>query len=139
MLNNKGFTMIEGLVGIALLAIIIVVGTSGYEQIQKTSRTLATLNTTENRINEIIYGVKANVTQQITSFSSSRSLSNADLPMAWSLNVDGPVAECPECPGRYGYTINAIPNYSGRYEVKLIFTHTDWQQGPKEFHFLVTQ
>lgn len=131
--------MMEALVGISLLAIIIIVGTSGYEQIQKTSRTLATLNTTENRVNEIIYGIKANVTQQITNFSTTASLNNNDLPMAWSLNADGPVAECPNCPGRYGYTINAVPNYSGIYEVKLKFTHSDWPQGPKEFHFLVTK
>ena len=131
--------MMEALVGIALLGIIIVVGTTGYEQIQKTSQTLATLNTTENRVNEIIYGIKANATQQITNFSTNQSFNTSDLPMAWSLNMDTLATECPECPGRYGYTINAVPNYSGIYEVKIKFTHTDWAQGPKEFQFLVTK
>jgi hypothetical protein len=153
--NNQGFTIMEAIVGIGLLGIVMVTGTQGYDYIKQSQTKMATMNTTENRVSEIIQTVKANISQQIISFpaSASSATGNADtlvtnyiesvlgsnLPMAWSLNTDSTAAECPTCPGRYGYVITAIPDYGGLYLVSIRFTHTDWGDTPKKFSFVVSQ
>lgn len=167
--NNKGFTIAEALVGIGLLGIVMVVGTQGYDYVKKSSVQISTMNTTENRVNEIIQTIKSNISQQIVSFPASvdtavsqtqqqvtaanpttssdimvasyidTALAPASLPMAWSINSDSEIAACANCPGRYGYTITAIPNYGGLYKVTIKFTHTDWGTTPKVYNFVVSK
>jgi hypothetical protein len=157
--NNKGFTIMEAIVGIGLLGIVMVTGTQGYDYIKQSQTKMVTMNTTENRVSEIIQTVKANISQQIISFPASassttgssaesgdtlvtnyiESVLGSNLPMAWSLNTDSTAAECASCPGRYGYVITAIPGYGGLYLVSIRFTHTDWGDTPKKFSFVVSQ
>lgn len=156
--NNRGFTLIEALVGIGLLGIVMVVGTQGYEYVKRSQEKITTMNTTENRVSEIIQTVKANISQQIISFpaslatTTSTSLTDPEkvvadyiedkltsLPMAWSTYTDSTTAECPTCPGKYGYVITSVPGYGGLYNVTIRFTHTDWGTTPKTYSFVVSQ
>lgn len=158
--NNKGFTIMEAIVGIGLLGIVMVTGTQGYDYIKSSQTKMTTMNTTENRVSEIIQTVKANISQQIISFPASVSASStgsssesgdtlvtsyiesalgSNLPMAWSLTTDSKVSDCTACPGRYGYVITAIPGYGGLYLVSVRFTHKDWGDTPKNFSFVVSQ
>ncbi len=160
--SNQGFTLIENLVGIALLAIVIVVGTQGFDYIKKGTTQITTLNTNDNRVLEIIHKVRANVSNQIISFPTSivskdtetftavektqeyieRILNVETLPMAWSIQTDSSVAECSSCPGRYGYIITAVPQFGNLYKVTIRMTHKDWGTGLKDFKdyiFLVNQ
>ena len=155
--NNKGFTIMEALVGIGLLAIVMVTATQGYDYIKKSQSKMITMNTTENRVNEIIQTVKGNISQQIISFPGSTLIAGsngtiltdsyidtvlgaADLPMAWSTTTDTKVSECSNCPGRYGYIITPIPDYGGLYLVSIRFTHTEWGAGTtKNFSFVVSK
>lgn len=149
----------EAIVGLGLLAIVMVTGTQGYDYIKSSQTKMTTMNTTENRVSEIIQTVKANISQQIISFPASASTSSessggsgdtlvhnyiesvlgSNLPMAWSLTNDSKVADCTACPGRYGYVITAIPGYGGLYLVSIRFTHIDWGTTPKNFSFVVSQ
>lgn len=159
--NNKGFTIMEAIVGIGLLGIVMVTATQGYDYIKISQSKMVTMNTTENRVSEIIQTVKANISQQIISFPASvvssitgsssingdtlvntyiESVLGSNLPMAWSMNTDAKVADCTACPGRYGYVITAVPGYGGLYLVTLRFTHTDWgAEASKSFSFVVSQ
>lgn len=157
--NNKGFTIMEAIVGIGLLGIVMVTGTQGYDYIKSSQAKMTTMNTTENRVSEIIQTVKANISQQIISFPASVSTSGgsssesgdalvnsyiesvlgSNLPMAWSLTNDSKAADCTACPGRYGYVITAVPGYGGLYLISIRFTHKDWGDTPKNFSFVVSQ
>lgn len=157
--NNKGFTIMEAIVGLGLLALVMVTGTQGYDYIKSSQAKMTTMNTTENRVSEIIQTVKANISQQIISFPASVSNSTGSsgesgdtlvtnyiesvlggtLPMAWSLTNDSKASDCTTCPGRYGYVITAIPGYGGLYLVSIRFTHNDWGGTPKNFSFVVSQ
>lgn len=161
--NNKGFTIMEAIVGIGLLGIVMVTATQGYDYIKASQAKMVTMNTTENRVSEIIQTVKANISQQIISFPASvardgttagsssengdtlvnsyiESVLSSNLPMAWSMNTDAKVSECSTCPGRYGYVITAIPGYGGLYLVSIRFTHTEWgDNASKSFSFVVSQ
>ena len=161
-LNTKGFTLVESLVGMGLLGIVMVAGIQGYDYVKKSSVQLTTLNTTENRVAEIIQSIKSNISQQIISYPGSVDTQNtlntsaetggvlgtaiyidtilttATLPMAWSLQSDSDVTNCTNCPGRYGYIITAEPNYGGLYRVTIKFTHKDWPDARK-YTFLVSK
>lgn len=143
-IGNKGFTLIETLVGIALLGIVMVLGSQGYDFIKKMSNTVSSLDTVDRRTNEIIENVRATLPQQVVSFNSDpvyiqNILSASSLTMAWSLRVDDTVSNCPTCPGRYGYIITPIKNESGLNLVTIVFTHKDWGTEPKKFEFVVTR
>lgn len=154
--SQKGFTLIEALVGIALLGIVMVIGIQGYDFIRKSSDTVSSMNTIDNRVAEIIQSINGNISQQVISFPDSTTddeLENkineklAELPMAWSLTADMPAVDCSSCPGRYGYIITNVPNYLGLYMVTIRFTHTDWHRntenggddGSKKYRFMVTR
>lgn len=159
--NNKGFTITEALIGVALLSIVIVGGLSLRDFARKGTDSVSTINTVDNRVYEIIQSTLGSISQQIISFPDSTSNENLEtlinqklqfLPMAWSLNTDIKASECENCPGRYGYIITPVPDYPGLYMVTIRFTHKDWMiadtggrgtdltnDGSKKYRFLVTR
>lgn len=150
--NNRGFSLIESLVAMAIFSIVVVGAYYGVENISKMSEQVSSVNTLNNRVSEIIENLRMTINQQIIYFPDAGDTqesydtaiealldSNDDLPMAWSLESEGPVAQCTNCKGRYGYVISQVPGQGNLYQVKIKFTHTEWGNLNRTYEFLVTK
>lgn len=166
--NQKGFSLIESMVAMAVLSIVVTAAYYGIENITKSSTQVTTLNTLNNRVSEIVENLRSTINQQIIYFPQEVPCINAnsafscgtsdydttgaydnaldslldtndDLPMGWSLQTEAPVNQCTNCPGRYGYVISQLPGQGNLYKVKIKFTHRDWGNISKNFEFLVTK
>lgn len=139
--TNKGFTITEVLVGTALLSIVTIGGLTAFDQLNKISSGNETASTVDDRVSEIIENIRQQPTTQILQFEDPIDLlSTQNLKMAWSNTDDRPIAECKQCPGRYGYVITpASQATSDLYLVTIWFTHIEWGTDIKKFEFLVSK
>ncbi len=93
-------------------------------------------------ITNIVEVVRANVIAQKINFDSSEvsktyELLSNNLPWAWSQNKIYPVAECPDCPGRFGYTIQPIENIRGIFRVTIKITNSNYLESDLIYEFVV--
>jgi Tfp pilus assembly protein PilE len=111
-MNNKGFTIIEGLIGAGLLGIVAIIAAQGFDFVRKGSTQASTLNTTENRVNEIVQTIKSNISQQIISYPASSAA--ATISTANPINTGGAAQEQVEVvltgSNAVDYYINSILN-----------------------------
>ena len=117
------------------------VAVSGVGQLSKVSKTNEVSSLADSRIVEIIENIRLQPTTQIVQYSLDPSslLNETDLKMAWSTKVEGPIASCTDCPGRYGYVITPISSSLGDlYLVTIVFTYTEWDE-PRKYEFLVSK
>ncbi|MBY0315245.1 MAG: prepilin-type N-terminal cleavage/methylation domain-containing protein [Bdellovibrionales bacterium] len=140
--NNKGFTLVEVMVGAGLFMMVFLGVFIGSSQIAKLTSESATLNTSDNMVDAIIENIRQSFSTQIITLSKERSVEGllndtSKLPMAWSLDIDAPVEQCKECPGRYGYAIQSLGSYAGMYLVTVRFTHRDWAGEARTYEFIV--
>lgn len=139
--SNKGYTITEVMVGVALISLVMIGGLTAFDQLGKTALNNETKSTADDRISEIIENIRQQPTAQILQFAEPSELLNTNnLKMGWSNNEDKPIAECINCPGRYGYVITpASDATSDLYLVSIWFTHTEWGPEVKKFEFLVSR
>lgn len=139
--SKKGFTITEVMVGTALLSIVVLGGLTAFDQLHKISVGNETVSTADDRVAEIIENIRQQPTTQILQFEDANDLLTANnLKMGWSNNDDKPLADCKNCPGRYGYVITpASQATSDLYLVTIWFTHTEWGSEIKKYEFLVSK
>lgn len=129
--NQKGLSILEVLIGFAMIALVGSFFVSGMVGLRKVAKDSGTKNSIYKQINDVIESIRPNVKMyQVNYFTSDeereRALAVDKLPMAWGNGVIADKKDCAACPGRYGFVIQAYPNMRGLYLVTLRMTHKDW-------------
>ncbi len=133
-LNNKGFSILEAMLGLAMLTLVGSFFISGMMGMRKVAKDSGTKNSLYKQINDVIENIRPNVRMYQINYGTSdeerdRALAVDKLPMAWGNGTLSTAAVCPSCPGRYGFVIQAYPNLKGLYLVTVRMSHKDWAQG----------
>lgn len=133
-LNNKGLTIIESLLGLAMITIVGSFFISGMLGMKKVAKDSGTKNSLYKQINDVIENIRPNVRMYQINYATSdeerdKALQVDKLPMAWGNGTLSTAEQCPGCPGRYGYVIQAYPNMKGLYLVTVRMSHKDWATG----------
>ncbi|AHZ85225.1 hypothetical protein Bb109J_c2537 [Bdellovibrio bacteriovorus] len=134
--NQKGMSILEVLLGLAMITLVGSFFISGILSMKKVAMDSGTKNSLYKQINDVIENIRPNVRMyQINYFTTDKERENAlnpgDLPMAWGNGMMSTAKDCPGCPGRYGFVIQAYPGMKGLYLVTVRLTHRDWAQGEK--------
>lgn len=134
--NQKGMSILEVLLGLAMITLVGSFFISGILSMKKVAMDSGTKNSLYKQINDVIENIRPNVRMyQINYFTTDKERENAlspgDLPMAWGNGMMSTAKDCPGCPGRYGFVIQAYPGMKGLYLVTVRLTHRDWAQGDK--------
>ncbi len=142
--NQKGFTIIESLVALALLAIVISISYSSIQQVRNLSAQVSSGESSEKQVLQIIENVRSNMNiykanyEYYTNESADLLLATEKLSMAWDKNMDTEVKNCPACKGRYGYVLQPYEKYRGLYVLTLKITNETWGSRIKKYKFLVS-
>ncbi|MEK2645688.1 hypothetical protein [Bdellovibrio sp. BCCA] len=144
-LNNRGQTIVESLVGLGLIAIVGSAFIGGMVSLRNTSRSTVVMSSSEKQIADIAENIKSGVENYQVNFNyktaAGEMLAPDSLPMAWD---NGKVAlreDCPDCAGTYGYVIQPYESYRGLYKVTLRMTHKMWAakgEPYKDYIFVVS-
>ena len=101
-------------------------------------------------ISSIVENIRNNIGNYQMSFNDSSAmdasgalmtdvlLAEDKLPFAWSNSVITTPAECPSCPGRYGYLIQPLSSFKGLFLVTVRLTNKDLFEGVKEYRFVTS-
>lgn len=130
-INNKGQTIIEALVGFAMIVIVGFAFTGGMVALRNTTRDTVMMSSTDKQVSDIAENIKAGVENYQVNFDYSDegaevALALDNLPMAWDNGINKPRKECPDCAGTYGYIIQPFESFRGLYRVTLRMTHKSW-------------
>lgn len=141
---NRGFTLIESLIGIGLLTILILMSITSIQQVKRLSQSVNTSESSDKQILQIIENVRSNMssfksTYDYYSEDSANNLLTFDkLAMAWDDKTNTTVALCPTCKGRYGYVLQPYEQFRGLSILTLKISHQNWGSESKTYKFLVT-
>lgn len=132
--NQQGISILEVLLGLAMLTLVGSFFISGILSMKKVATDSGVKNSVYKQINDVIENIRPNVRMyQINYFTTDKereaALAKDKLPMAWGNGMMATAKECPGCPGRYGFTIQAYPGMKGLYLVTVRLTHRDWSDG----------
>ncbi|KHD89636.1 MAG: hypothetical protein OM95_02625 [Bdellovibrio sp. ArHS] len=140
--NNKGQTLVEALVGFALLTIVGTAFVGGMAQLRKTTAQTVQLSSSDKQINDIAENIKAGVENYQVNFNYEEGTSGVlaldKLPMAWDSGRVARREDCKECAGTYGYTIQPYEEFRGLYKVTLRMTHKSWTDPYRDYVFVVS-
>lgn len=131
--NQKGITILETLLGLAMITLVGSFFISGALSMKKVAKDSGTKNSVYKQINDVIENIRPNVRMyQINYFQTdearSLALAPGKLPMAWGNGYSTEAVNCKSCPGRYGFVIQAYPGMKGLYLVTVRFSHKEWSQ-----------
>ncbi len=137
LMNHRGATVVELIVSSVIVFVGMAAFTSFYINSLKLTKNIQLSGTSNKVVSRILENIR-NVTHQSQinfdySQSASKYLDVSSLPMAWDSGSVGTPAKCPECKGRYGYTIQPYENYRGLYLVTIRMTHPSWGTGPEDY------
>lgn len=129
--NQKGFSILESLLGLAMITLVGSFFISGAMSLKKVSADSSTKNSLYKQINDVIESIRPNVRMyQINYFTSDQernaALALETLPMSWGNGIISTAEKCSQCPGRYGYVIQSYPGMKGLYLVTVRLSHRDW-------------
>jgi len=145
--NQKGFTLLEVMVSMALIGALsyFLVGSSG--KIMQDTQVIRHDLALDKVVQRISDNVRENIDLYQITYNQNEFLNkttkdelDAILPLAWDSNVYTTKEGCPSCPGRAGFIITPIDGYRGLYRVIIRITHTELitgGDGYKDFVFLV--
>lgn len=141
--NSKGFTLIETGVALGVAAIGAFMILKGMDSMRDLTEDTLLLSSNERQIHAIADNLRTGLEQQQINFdysdaSTKRELKIEDLPMGWDVGISAPKDSCPNCRGRYGYTIQVLERYRGLYQVTLRVTHKEWREPFRDYKFVVT-
>ncbi|GEM_PF-929922 len=146
--NQQGFSILESLLGLAMITLVGSFFISGTLSMRKVAKESGTKNSLYKQINDIIENVRPNVRMYQINFVQTEQEKNNmlaldALPMAWGNGMLVTKDKCKDCPGRYGFVIQAYPGMRGLYLVTVRVSHKDWAQdtskqkiNPKDFGFV---
>ncbi|AHI06467.1 hypothetical protein BDW_09835 [Bdellovibrio bacteriovorus W] len=131
--NNRGLTILESLLGLAMLTLVGSFFISGTMTMRKVARDSGTKDALYKQINDVIENIRPNVRMYQINYSPTdeeraAALALDKLPMAWGNGSIETKETCPGCPGRYGFVIQAYPDLKGLYLVTVRLSHKDWSQ-----------
>lgn len=136
-LNNRGQTIVESIIGFALISIVGFAFVGGMVSLRNTTRNTVVMSASEKQISEIAENIKAGVENYQINFKFDEGTSDVlapdNLPMAWDNGIVSLRSDCPQCAGTYGYTIQPYEEYRGLYKLTLRMTHRAWQQAGEEY------
>lgn len=141
--SNQGFTIMEGMVALAFVALLLFFSVSAIQQVKTISSSVSTGVASEKQILEIVENARSNFVSFKTNYKfytesqAEAFLTDDKLSMAWDKNIIAPVGQCESCRGRYGFVIQPYEKFRGLYIMTLRMTHKDWPQ-EKRFRFLVS-
>ncbi|MFM6929285.1 MAG: hypothetical protein ACKOX6_12535 [Bdellovibrio sp.] len=128
--NNGGMSLVEALLGFALIAVVASSFTSGILAIKKMQSSTEGDQLLNKQVNDIIESIRPNLKMYQLSYDNSKPNSErldlATLPMAWGNGLQMKASDCSSCPGRFGYVIQSYEGYYGVYLVTVRFSHRDW-------------
>jgi len=141
--GQRGYSFVEVLLALGLLALMSYFVSEGLDQMRGLSNDTLTLSANERQITTIADNIRTGLDSYQVNFAHSAearevALDEKSLPMAWDLGVTAPVAECKVCKGRYGYTVQILEQYRGLYLVTLRVKHEDWTEPFRDYQFVVT-
>lgn len=125
-LNQKGFTLIEVLVALTMILTVGSLFSLGFLNYQKIHLKTKTSSNVMKQINNLVESIRPNLQAYQINFDPGTQLSADSLPMAWNKDYIGKASDCPDCPGRMGYTIQPTTQ-SGLYLVNVMVTHKEWK------------
>lgn len=137
-----GHTLIELLIGFAILTIVSMAFMQGISSIANMKETADTSMSVEKQINNIIENIRVNARLYQVAFTRDTltrqaMLADKNLPIAWSSKLISDSETCPACPGRAGYVIQPLDGVPGLYIVTVRLTHTAWGGQAREYQFVV--
>lgn len=150
-IGEQGFTLVENLVALGILAIICAGLFGGMVIMQKLSTTSRMMSASDKQISDIAdnirvaleshqidFGrvVKGDAESNIETINSV--LDPSRLPMAWDVGVTGTAKDCPQCKGRYGFVIQPFERFPGLYLVTLRMTNQSWSVPYRDYQFVVS-
>lgn len=141
--SQRGFSIIETLVAVAVSLIVMSGLLVGAFYIRKMSSSVQVRSTEEKQIAQVIENIRSSVENYQVTYDASETAREAalqikNLPMAWSSDVITTVAACKDCPGRFGFVIQPFEGMRGLYIVTLRLTHREWTEGAKDYQFVVS-
>lgn len=141
--NIQGQTILETLIGSALIAIVGLAFVGGIIALRNTAKQTLVLSSTEKQIADIAENIKAGVENYQVNFDySEESLAAAldpeKLPMAWDNGISVQRKDCETCSGTFGYTIQPYEAYRGLYKVTLRMTHKSWPEKFRDYIFVMS-
>lgn len=135
--NNRGQTIVESLVGFALISVVGSAFVGGMVALRNTTKDTVIMSSSEKQISDIAENIKAGVENYQVNFDYSESagaiLDVNNLPMAWDNGRIAPREACKDCAGTYGYTIQPYESFRGLYKVTLRMTHKTWAEKGEPF------
>ncbi|MBS1971605.1 MAG: prepilin-type N-terminal cleavage/methylation domain-containing protein [Bdellovibrionales bacterium] len=126
-LNQKGFTILEVLVALAMIVTVGSLFSLGFLNYQAIHLKAVNSSIVMKQINNLVESIRPNLQAYQINFDSNTQLSADNLPMAWNKDYIGRVEDCPDCPGRLGYTIQPTTQ-SGLFLVNVMVTHKEWKE-----------
>lgn len=141
--TQAGFTMVEIFIALAIMAVGIYGVTTGMDSMRDIAEDTMILSANERQINNIADNIRTGLEQYQINFnytdqSTQTELKVQDLPMAWDIGINARAVDCPNCKGKYGYTVQVLEAYRGLYMVTLRITHKDWSEPYRDYKFVVT-
>lgn len=142
MMNQKGFSLVETLVAVALVALVgfsLVVGIHHFRTIVSNAQLSQTI---DRQIMDVVENIRPNINLYQIDYTLSEAermatLNPDRLPMAWDIGILARARDCDYCAGRYGYVIQPYPVYPGLYLLTVRLTHRSWDSY-RDYTFLVT-
>lgn len=148
--HRAGFTFAEVMIAAALLGITAAFATASFQDINKSRMTSLGIQGRHDIVSTIVENIRNNVGNYQMSFNDTSAtdaagalmvdvlLAEDKLPFAWSNSAITSVAECPSCPGRYGYLIQPLSAFEGLFLVTVRLTNKELFQGVKEYRFVTS-
>lgn len=139
--NNKGFGILETIIGVGIIVVFASIYSGGLIQFKKQAERAININVADKEVLAVIENVRQDLGSQKLNFMTGASgiakeLDPTKLPYAWSKFGVVKAADCTTCAGRYGYTIQPVTGFSGLYIVTIRMTHSDWP-AYKDFKFVI--
>lgn len=131
--NQSGFSIVEALLGLAMIGLVGSFFIEGFLSMKKLSVQSGTKNALYKQINDVIENVRPNIRMYQINYSSKENekdeaLALNKLQMAWGNGFISKAKKCSNCPGRFGYIIQSYPGMKGLYLVTIRMSHKDWAQ-----------
>jgi hypothetical protein len=147
--SEKGMTLIEVLAAAGLASITLLAVVSASDFMRKSLNSVDTKIAQDKMVGVLLNAITENFSQFQISFATTDLIADENedtLPIAWSADELTDKINCPNCPGRIGYSITPLVKGTGTttetirglFLVKARVTHKTLFPGEKrDYQFLV--
>ena len=145
-LNSKGFTLVEILISLALLGGLIFGVMRGVGYFSGQGAKIEDKLVLQKNILNLVESIQSNVSFYQVNFNDEEFVRTTNykevkkmLPMAWSKKQYVKAQDCPQCPGRIGFSITPLSaSYRGMYQLRIRVTHDKlYKDSYRDFLFVI--